>query len=100
MAKVFEGDTGCYGYIYEPTSFSIGDGIFVGTGKRISANKENEALTRAKLNANYLLIEEAYKIGADSILEPVYTVETITSRNKVQYKVCVRAKAIQIKTDK
>ena len=100
--KEFIGDSGKYGYIYEPKELHLGEGIFVGTGKKASTwNDEQEALSRARLNANYQLIEEAYAMGGDSIFEPVYSVESITDIDSQtetrQYKVTVRAKVIQLK---
>lgn len=104
------GDSGKYGYIYEPAEPFIGQaengsGKFVGVGKKLVGSSDPEALKRAKLNANYNLIEEAYKLGGDSIFEPIYTVEKQSEENKsgsyvksVSYKVSVRAKVIQIKT--
>ena len=107
----YKGDSGKYGYIYEPAEPFIGQAdngqkMYVGVGKKLVANPESEALRRAKLNAIYALIEEAYKLGGDSIFEPVYTVETDgerttspfgTADGKTKYKVTVRAKVIQIK---
>lgn len=104
------GDSGNYGYIYEPAETFIGqtengNGKFVGVGKKASNTSESEALQRAKLNANFIMIEEAYKLGGDSILSPIYTVEKHSEESKngsyvksVSYKVSVRAKVIQIKT--
>ena len=34
----FEGDSGKYGYIYEPTAVNVGEGLFVGTGKKLLGN--------------------------------------------------------------
>ena len=98
----YEGDSGKYGYVYEPTAVNVGEGLFVGTGKKLLGNaQEEEILRRAKLNANYELIQDAYTKGGDFILEPVYTVETKSDSNEnagaKKIKVTVRAKIIQLK---
>ena len=98
----YEGDSGKYGYVYEPTAVNVGEGLFVGTGKKLMANgTEEEILRRAKLNANYELIQAAYAKGGDYILEPIYTVETKSDSNEndgaKKVKVTVRAKVIQLK---
>lgn len=98
----YEGDSGKYGYIYEPTAVNVGEGLFVGTGKKLIGNvAEEEVLRRAKLNANYELIQAAYAKGGDYILEPVYTVETKSDSSEddgvKKVKVTVRAKVIQLK---
>lgn len=98
----FEGDSGKYGYIYEPTAVNVGEGLFVGTGKKLLGNgAEEEVIRRAKLNANYELIQDAYAKGGDYILEPIYTVETKSDSNvddgAKKVKVTVRAKVIQLK---
>ena len=92
-----------YGYIYEPTTVNVGDKVFVGTGKKLlGANNEAEALKRAKLNANYEMIQNAYSQGGDYIIEPIYTVEMIsdekTSNGAEKYKVTVKAKVIRLNT--
>ena len=103
LKNTFNGDTGKYGYIYEPKETTLGEGIFVGTGKRaLNKADADEALYRARLNANYELIQKTYELGGDSIFDPVYTVEKISDADsvssKTQYKVTVRAKVIQFKT--
>ena len=99
----FEGDSGNYGYIYEPSEVNIGEKIFVGTGKKLKAAEADAALQRAKLNANYQLIQNAYAIGGDSIFDPIYTVESIVditdTHNIRKYKVTVRAMVIKLKTE-
>lgn len=106
-SKSFIGDSEKYGYISEREDSFIGDKVYVGTGKKSLSEEEAEALHRARLNANYALIEEAYKIGGDEILEPIYTMEMqardVYETEKgfkggvVKYKVTVRAKVIQLK---
>lgn len=103
------GDSEKYGYIYESAETFLGqtengNGKFVGVGKKEVSLSEPEALRRAKLNANFIMIEEAYKLGGDSILSPIYTVEKHSEESKsgsyvkkVSYKVSARAKVIQIK---
>ncbi len=110
--REYAGDSGKYGYIFEPADNFVGQAdngskMYVGTGKKPVARNEAQALYRARLNANYLMIEDAYKMGGDSVFEPIYSVETIADDaeetpfgfrgGKVQYKVTVRAKVIQIK---
>lgn len=105
--REYIGDSGKYGYISEPKEPFLGQAdngtkMFVGVGKKSVENSETGAFLLAKLNANYNMIEEAYKLGGDSIFEPIYSVETISEStgstvNKVQYKVTVRAKVIQLK---
>lgn len=105
--RKYLGDSEKYGYISQREDFFIGDKIYVGTGKMTAAKAEEGALLRAKLNANYKLIEEAYKMGGDEIFEPVYIVETEVinglgtkkgyKNGTVKYKVTARAKVIQLK---
>lgn len=100
---LYKGDSMKYGYIYEPTAVNVGDKVFVGTGKKLlGANSETETLRRAKLNANYALIQDAYSQGGDFILEPIYTVEMIsdekTNNGAETYKVTVKAKVIRLNT--
>lgn len=103
IISTYEGDSGKYGYIYEPTEVNIGDKVFVGTGKKLKAAESDPALQRAKLNANYQLIQNAYALGGDSIFDPIYTVESIVditdTSNVRKYKVSVRAKVIKLKTE-
>ena len=103
IISTYEGDSGKYGYIYEPSEVNIGDKVFIGTGKRLKSAESDPALQRAKLNANYQLIENAYALGGDSIFDPIYTVESITditdASNVRKYKVTVRAKVIKLKTE-
>ncbi len=103
LSSTYKGDSGKYGYIYEPSEVNIGEKIFVGTGKRLKEAEADPALQRAKLNANYQLIENAYALGGDSIFDPIYTVESIVDINDAnnvrQYKVTVRAKVIKLKTE-
>lgn len=103
LKSTYDGDSGKYGYIYEPSEVNIGDKVFVGTGKKLKSAESNPAFQRAKLNANYQLIENAYAMGGDSIFDPIYTVESITditdSSNVQKYKVTVRAKVIKLKTE-
>ena len=106
-SKKFVGDSEKYGYISEREDSFIGDKVYVGTGKKPLSEEEAEALHRARLNANYALIEEAYKMGGDEILSPIYTMEMqardVYETKKgykygvVKYKVTVRAKVIQLK---
>ncbi len=107
-ATEFVGDSGKYGMIYERSGANLGDKTFIGTGRRIKGRDASEAVYRAKLNANYVLIENADKIGADAIFDPIYTVEmkaidsTETAIGSftggtISAKVTVRAKAIQFK---
>lgn len=104
----YAGDSGKYGYINEPSETFIGQTengskMFVGVGKKGKAVSADEALKRATLNANYSLIENAYEMGGDSIFEPVYTVEKeeekSNSSSLVKYRVSVKAKVIQLKTN-
>jgi hypothetical protein len=98
MKGNFDGDTGKYGYIFEREDSFIGDKVYIGTGKKSQKTEEEDkaALQRAKLNANYDLIEEAFKMGGDEILEPIYTAEIIKkSGSRLYYKVTVRAKVIK-----
>ena len=93
--SLYKGDSMKYGYIYEPTAVNVGDKVFVGTGKKLlGANNEEEALKRAKLNANYQLIQDAYSQGGDYIVEPIYTVEMTNNGAKVT----VKAKVIRLNT--
>ena len=100
--QTFPGDSGKYGYIYESEESFVGDKIYVGTGKRAKLVPQYEAgnLTIAKLNAQYELIQAAYDMGGDTIIEPTYSIETksegLGSNRKVQYKVTVRAKVIKL----
>ena len=98
----YEGDSGKYGYIYEPSEVNIGEKVFVGTGKRLKSPEADPAFQRAKLNANYQLIENAYALDGDSIFDPIYTVESIVdvtdAHNIHKYKVTVRAMVIKLKT--
>jgi len=101
--SVYEGDSGKYGFISEPTTINVGENVIVGTGrKNISSLGEEEIVRRAKLNANYALIEKAYAMGGDYILEPIYSVEIEASNasgSEVRKaRVQVRAKVIQLKT--
>lgn len=61
------------------------------------------AMQKAKLNANYQLIQNAYALGGDSIFDPIYTVESIVditdTHNIRKYKVTVRAMVIKLKTE-
>ena len=103
LISKFEGDSGKYGYIYEPSEVNIGDKVFVGTGKKLKSAESDPAFQRAKLNANYELIENAYALGGDSIFDPIYTVESIVditdTHNIQKYKVTVRAMVIKLKTE-
>ena len=101
---IYEGDSGKYGFISEPTTINVGEKVVLGTGKRTSANySDEEIVRRARLNANYLLIENAYNLGGDSILEPVYSIVVEKSNetgNEIRKaKVKVRAKVIRLKTN-
>ena len=102
--NIYEADSGKYGYISEPTTINVGNNVVIGTGKTTATNTgEEEIVRRARLNANYILIEKAYAMGGDSILDPIYTVviyntnesETVIRKAKVK----VRAKVIQLKTE-
>lgn len=107
ISKKFSGDSEKYGYISQREDSFIGENVYVGTGKKAADTESTEAFQRAKLNANYALIEEAYKMGGDEILEPIYTVEMHAvgtqetqkgyKGGRVQYKVTARAKVIQLK---
>ena len=102
-STLYKGDSEKYGYIYEPTAVNVGEKVFVGTGKKLlGANNEDEALKRAKLNANYELIQDAYSQGGDFIIEPIYTVEMVsdakTNNGAKKYKVTVKAKVIRLNT--
>ena len=102
--EAYVGDTGQYGYIYESEDSFIGQSdngtkMYVGTGKTPAYTSDTAALRIAKLNANYKLIEDAYKQGGDSIFEPTYTFQTKRDNDKFQYKVSVRAKIIKIKNN-
>ncbi len=99
----YPGDSGKYGYVYDSEEAFVGDKIYVGTGRKQRASNPYEAgnLTIARLNAQYDLIQSAYDMGGDTIIEPTYSIETKAegsgSSRKVQYKVTVRAKVIQLK---
>lgn len=99
----FAGDSGKYGYISEPTVLNVGDKVVLGTGKKTISNiSDEEIIRRARLNANYILIENSYSMGGDSILEPIYSVEVETSNETGsdvrKARVTVRAKVVQLKT--
>lgn len=101
----YAGDSLKYGYISMPENVVIDTNQAISIGKKM--DKENvSALEIAKKNANYELIQKITEMNADTILEPVYTVETqridsvsIFKRvaKRCSYKVTVRAKAIQLK---
>lgn len=98
----YVGDTYCYGNIAVPSKVVIGDEIAVSVGKKSVDKKSKGAYLRAKQNAEYLLIKEARKIGADTVLEPTYMVEhqLDTQGSKVlkdAYKITVTAVAVQLK---
>ena len=98
----YVGDSEKYGYISQPTTVYVGDGYIVGTGKVTAQNlTDEEIVRRARLNANYILIEKAYAMGGDTILEPIYSVvieNSSASGTEVRKaKVKVRAKVIQLK---
>ena len=105
--RAYLGDSEKYGYISGREDAFIGDKVYVGTGKKLLDKTEAEALRRARLNANYALIQKAYEMGGDEILEPIYTVEMHAADGlntkkgykygTVKYKVTVRAKVIQLK---
>ena len=104
------GDSFCYGTLNQPAEFAIGDGFAVGYGKNPTL-KGASALEIAKANAYYDLIQKAYEMGADTILEPTIQVETHTeqftgtglialkAQKPTSYKVTVRAIAVQLKTN-
>lgn len=102
-SQTYPGDSGKYGYVYDSEEAFVGDKIYVGTGRKQRASNPYEAgnLTIARLNAQYDLIQSAYDMGGDTIIEPTYSIETKAegsgSSRKVQYKVTVRAKVIQLK---
>ena len=112
--RAYLGDSEKYGYISGREDAFIGDKVYVGTGKKLLGTgkkllgkAEAEALRRARLNANYALIQKAYEMGGDEILEPIYTVKMHAADglntkkgykySTVKYKVTVRAKVIQLK---
>ena len=105
--RAYLGDSEKYGYISGREDAFIGDKVYVGTGKKLLGKAEAEALRRARLNANYALIQKAYEMGGDEILEPIYTVKMHAADGlntkkgykygTVKYKVTVRAKVIQLK---
>ncbi len=85
----FVGDSLCYGLI--PSSSdrnSEGNYLLV-----------TDAFEIAKLNAYYNLIQNAYELGADSVLEPIMSVETAYDNAITKYKVSVVSQAIKIKID-
>ena len=98
----YAGDTYCYGNIAVPSKVVVGDDIAVSIGKMPADKKSRGAYLRAKQNADYLLIQEARKIGADTVLEPSYTVEHEVKAKgkrllKDAYKITVTAVAVQLK---
>ena len=97
----YVGDTKQYGYIYDHAKSTVGEGVFVGTGKVLNEEIMPEAQRIAKLNAQYKLLEEMKELGADTIFIPTYTVETDNSpiKDEVSYKVTVTALAISINFD-
>ena len=102
------GDSMCYGTLNQSAKYAIGKGFAAGYGKALTVNG-NTPLDIAKSNAYYKLIENAYALGADTVLEPTVQIETNTSKvtstglrpSKIQtttsYKVTVRAIAVQLK---
>ena len=97
----YVGDTKQYGYIYDHSKSTVGEGIFVGTGKVLNDETMPEAQRIAKLNAQYKLLQAMQELGADTIFTPTYTVETQNSplRDVISYKVTVTALAIAINFD-
>lgn len=102
----YVGDSLKYGYISMPENVVIDINQAISIGKKIMDKENVSALEIAKKNANYELIQKITEMDADTILEPVYTVETqridsvsIFKRvaKRCSYKVTVRAKAIQLK---
>ena len=76
--------------------------------ERTYVTKNQEALEIAKLTANYNLIQNVYKMGGDSILEPIYIVHKAVETEKnflfgktvtTKYKVYVRAEVVKLKTE-
>lgn len=112
----FIGDSLKYGKLNTPESITVAKGLAAGVNRYTNMNKYSpfnvavngasnsniNALEIAKQNALYELIQNAFAMDADSIIEPVYTVETnIEKTNKTirtSYKVTVRAIAIQLMT--
>ena len=98
----------CYGTLNQSAEYAIGKGFAAGYGK-ISTVNGTTPLEIATANAYYKLIENAYALGADTVLEPTVQIETHTSKivkagllpSKTQtptsYKVTVRAIAVQLK---
>ena len=120
-AKVeFIGDTVCYGKLNTADTVTVSKGLAVGVSsspmlkgfspvtstQKISAT-EIAALEVAKQNAIYDLIQNAFAINADSVVEPIFTVEKHVEEeynkdkniSQTSYKVTVRAIAIQLKTN-
>lgn len=111
--KEYTGDSHKYGVLNSPDTMHIGKGFAFGSGFRTSF-KATSALEIAKQNAYYDLIQNAYAMGADSVIEPLITVETTgdcvseldgdkkvasKSYENIKYKVTVRAVAIQLKNN-
>lgn len=107
-SKKIIGDSMCYGTLNQSAKYAIGKGFAAGYGK-ISTVNGTTPLEIATANAYYKLIENAYALGADTVLEPTVQIETHTSKivkagllpSKTQtptsYKVTVRAIAVQLK---
>ena len=109
------GDSHKYGKLNQSDTIALAKGFALGTGVKRQTPSYDVALDIAKQNALYALIENAYAMGADTVIEPIYTVETqtevitttTTSKNSTsekkesitKYKVTVRAIAVQIKNN-
>lgn len=103
VTREYEGDSHKYGFIAEPENLVVDANLGVSTGKKAYAARTN-ALEVAKQNANYVLIQQANELGADTLIEPMYTVESKIEYigkavRKIAYKVSVKAKALKIKKD-
>ena len=101
VTKKITGDSFKYGVIAEPENLVVDVNLAVCTGKKAGVLRSN-ALEIAKQNANYELIMEADELGADTLIEPMYTIEKKAeyvgnSVRKESYKVTVKAKALKVK---
>jgi hypothetical protein len=100
-SREYTGDSLKYGIISEPENLVVDLNLAVSTGRKPKRARGN-ALEIAKQNANYELIKKAEELGADTLLEPMYSIEKDAtyvgkSPKKESYKVTVKAKALKLK---
>ena len=97
VTKKTTGDSFKYGVIAEPENLVVDVNLAVCTGKKPSVLRNNVLEI-----ANYELIMKADELGADTLIEPMYTIEKKAeyvgnSVRKESYKVNVKAKALKLK---